>query len=118
MNSSFVALTILAVYLIVIIGGGYLIRWALKRYKREIQLSGLKDAGLVIGMIERVLVLTFVLVGEYTAITIIFAAKSIARFNDLKNRKMSEYYLIGTFLSIAFAMIVGIIAKFLIEEGI
>ena len=42
-------------------------------------------------------------------ITVIFAAKSIARFNELKDRKMAEYYLIGTLLSITFALLAGIV---------
>lgn len=49
---------------------------------------------------------------------IIFAAKSIARFNELKDRKMAEYYLIGTLLSIAFAMIAGIVTRSVIGGGI
>ena len=47
--------------------------------------------------------------GYLTAITVIFAAKSIARFNELKDRKMAEYYLIGTLLSITFALLAGIV---------
>ncbi|MDI6902827.1 MAG: hypothetical protein QMC77_03740 [Methanocellales archaeon] len=85
----------------------------LRRYEKGLG-GGLKGAGMVIGVIERIIVLTFVLVDQYTAITVIFAAKSIARFNELKDRKMAEYYLIGTLLSIAFAMIVGIITRLVI----
>lgn len=91
---------------------GYLIRLILRKY--EVDVSGLKSAGMAIGIIERILVLTFVMLNQYTAITIIFAAKSIARFNELKDRKMSEYYLIGTLLSITVALITGIIIRFLI----
>ena len=51
-----------------------------------------------------------VIMGGYlTVITVIFAAKSIARFNELKDRKMAEYYLIGTLLSITFALLAGIV---------
>ena len=60
---------------------------------------------------QRVMVLTFVLVDQYTAITIVFAAKSIARFNELEDRNMAEYYLIGTLLSITFALIIGIVTR-------
>lgn len=93
---------------------GYLIKLMLRGY--EINLGGLKSAGMAIGIIERILILTFVLLNQYTAITIIFAAKSIARFNELKDRKISEYYLIGTLLSITFALITGIIVRFLIKK--
>jgi len=95
---------------------GYLIRLILRKYEKDVDFSGLKSAGMAIGIIERILTLTFVMLGQYTAITIIFAAKSIARFNELKDRKMSEYYLIGTLLSITFALIMGIIIRFLIRR--
>jgi hypothetical protein len=77
-------------YLLVIMGA-YFIRLMLRRYEKEVEISGLKGAGTVIGIVERVMVLTFVLVNQYTAITVIFVAKSIARFNELKDRKMAEY---------------------------
>ena len=53
--------------------------------------------------------LVVIMGGYLTAITVIFAAKSIARFNELKDRKMAEYYLIGTLLSITFALLAGIV---------
>jgi len=43
------------------------------------------------------------------------AAKSIARFQELKERKFAEYYLIGTLSSILFAMLVGIFASWLLS---
>ena len=97
-------------YLVVIMGG-YLIRLMLRRYEKEVETSGLRGAGMVIGIVERIMVLTFVLVDHYTAITVIFAAKSIARFNELKDRKMAEYYLIGTLSSITFALLAGIVVR-------
>ena len=53
--------------------------------------------------------LVVIMGGYLTAITVIFAAKSIARFNELKDRKMAEHYLIGTLLSITFALLAGIV---------
>jgi len=53
--------------------------------------------------------LVVIMGGYLTAITVIFAAKSIAKFNELKDRKMAEYYLIGTLLSITFALLAGIV---------
>jgi hypothetical protein len=105
---------ILSAYLTVTIIGAYLIKLILRKYETDLEDSGLKGAGLTIGIVERVIVLTLVLVNQYTAITIIFAAKSIARFNELTDRKMAEYYLIGTLVSIAFALITGIITRVII----
>jgi len=105
-------------YIAVTIIGARFIKAFLRRYEREIGISGLTGAGMVIGIIERVLVLSFVLVSQYTAITIVFAAKSIARFNELKDRKTSEYYLIGTLISITFATIIGIIIRAVLNGAV
>jgi len=94
---------------------GYIVRIVLRKYEKGVKISGIAGAGFVLGVMERVLILTFVLAGEYTAITIIFAGKSIARFDALKDRKTSEYYLIGTFLSISFALGIGILVRLVIE---
>ncbi len=102
-------------YLLVSVVGAYAIRSMLARYEPAIETGGLRGAGMAIGIIERVMVLTFVLVDQYTAITLVFAAKSIARFNELDDRNMAEYYLIGTLLSITFAMIVGIVIRLVIQ---
>ncbi|MEA1905908.1 MAG: hypothetical protein U9N12_02975 [Euryarchaeota archaeon] len=108
---------IVSAYITVSVVGAYIIRAILKRYEVDRGVGGLKSAGMAIGIIERVMVLTFVLVDQYTAITVIFAAKSIARFNELEDRNMAEYYLIGTLLSITSALIIGIITKLTIEGG-
>ena len=105
-------------YIAVTIIGAYFIKAFLRRYERDIGIGGLTGAGMVIGIIERVLVLSFVLASQYTAITIVFAAKSIARFNDLKDRKTAEYYLIGTLISITFATIIGIIIRAVLNGAV
>ncbi|MGB2727149.1 MAG: hypothetical protein WBD09_01560 [Halobacteriota archaeon] len=118
MSYAFKISVIISAYIIVSIIGAYFIKSMLMRYEKEVETSGLRGAGMVIGIVERVMVLTFVLVNQYTAITVIFAAKSIARFNELKDRKMAEYYLIGTLVSITFALLVGIIVGAILGEGI
>lgn len=105
---------VVAAYIAVSVVGAYVIRAILRRYEGDIVTGGLRGAGMAIGIIERVMVLTFVLVDQYTAITIVFAAKSIARFNELEDRDMAEYYLIGTLLSITVAMIIGIVTRLII----
>jgi len=112
------AVVIACGYFFVSIISAYLIKLILRRYEKDIEMSGLKSAGMVIGIAERIIVLTFVLVNQFTAITIIFAAKSIARFNELKDRKMAEYYLIGTLSSISFALIVGVITQLILKGEI
>jgi len=82
---------------------------------KEAKFSGIRKAGMIIGIFERFIVLTFVLLSQYSAIAFIFTAKSIARFEELKNREFSEYYLIGTLSSISFAILCGEIMKWIIK---
>ena len=72
------------------------------------------NAGRVIGMLERVLVYFFVLNAQFAAIGLILAAKSFTRFKELEKREFAEYVLIGTLLSTLLAMLVAVIAQFLL----
>ncbi len=80
--------------------------------------EGLKDAGRTIGMYERALILTFMILGEYQAIGFLIAAKSVFRFGDLidpSQRKRTEYILIGTLISFTFSILLGISTQFLVK---
>lgn len=68
-------------------------------------------AGKYIGILERLFVFGFILIQQWEAIGLLIAAKSIFRFSDLsraKDRKLTEYVLIGTFLSFGIAFLLGI----------
>jgi hypothetical protein len=78
-----------------------------------IQNHTIQRTGNYIGILERMLILTFVLNNSLTAVAFIFTAKSIARFNELNNREFAEYYLVGTLSSTALAICGGLIASFL-----
>ncbi len=97
-----------------------IIKQILKKYiiilKEKENKNLIEGAGTYIGIFERILVFTFVLTNQYAAISIIFAAKSIARFRELDDRDIAEYYLLGTFASITLAVIVGIIFKLLFGD--
>lgn len=76
--------------------------------------DSLESAGMYIGMLERVLVLIFVLTDHYDAIGLLIAAKSILRFSDKleqKPRKQTEYVLIGTLISFTITIILGLLIK-------
>ena len=80
--------------------------------KIELDHKSLPNAGKYIGIIERLFVLMFIIMGRWEAIGLLIGAKSVFRFNDLKesnNRKLTEYILIGTLLSFGLAVITGII---------
>jgi hypothetical protein len=75
--------------------------------------ADLQNAGKYIGILERLFVFFFIVTGHFEAIGFLLAAKSIFRFGDLtqaKDRKLTEYVLIGTLLSFAFAMLAGFLA--------
>ncbi|WP_028113346.1 DUF3307 domain-containing protein [Ferrimonas kyonanensis] len=72
----------------------------------------LASAGEYIGYLERGLIVTFVLVNQIAAVGFILAAKSVFRFGDLNgahDRKFTEYVMLGTLISIAFALVVGLL---------
>ncbi|MFS4468101.1 DUF3307 domain-containing protein [Maribacter sp. 2210JD10-5] len=73
--------------------------------------KSLPNAGKYIGIIERLFVLVFILIGRWEAIGLLITAKSVFRFNDLKetnNRKLTEYILIGTLVSFGLAILAGL----------
>ena len=72
----------------------------------------LLNAGRLIGILERILVLTFMILNQFEAIGFLIAAKSILRYNDSDTIK-TEYVLIGTMSSYMIAIFFGIlISKF------
>jgi hypothetical protein len=64
--------------------------------------------GRIIGILERALALTLVLLGQFGALGLIVAAKALARFRGLEDRDFAEYFLIGTLASLLHAVAVGV----------
>jgi hypothetical protein len=87
--------------------------WVFKEKNPE---ESLKYAGKYIGMLERLFVFVFIVINQWSAIGWLIAAKSVFRFSDLsraKDRKLTEYILIGTLLSFGLAIAIGLLNKFL-----
>jgi predicted nucleic acid-binding Zn ribbon protein len=79
--------------------------------------QSLPDAGKYIGILERLFVLAFIVTAHWEAVGFLLAAKSIFRFGDLKDardRKLTEYVLIGTLLSFGIAIGVGLLVDVLL----
>ncbi|MCK4761001.1 MAG: hypothetical protein KAW12_02305 [Candidatus Aminicenantes bacterium] len=104
---------------VVIIGFGYIAGYfigsfLLKRIllfvdpsiKKEIN-PEIRRIGSWIGACEHFLIVTFVLMKEYTAIGLIFAAKEIVRSKKIEEK--ASYYLLGTLLSVSFAILFGVL---------
>lgn len=61
--------------------------------------SAKKNAGAFIGTLERLLIALLLCVSQYAAIGLVLTAKSVARYEKLKDKVFAEYYLLGTLLS-------------------
>ena len=116
-------LAVVAAYLLVIFPAGYLIGKATQRWQDEIEQidenSSLPEAGRYIGIFERILVLTFILTQNFSAIGFLIAAKSILRFSDKTGsgaRKQTEYVLIGTLMSFAITILLGLLVNMIIFQ--
>ena len=73
--------------------------------------------GFWIGVSERVIIFTFMLLEEYGAIGFLIAGKSIIRFSTKNEDKKSEYVLLGTMLSYGVAIVAGIVIRWMLMFG-
>ncbi len=74
-------------------------------------LSASARVGSTIGILERILIVVFVLTGTDVAIGFVVAAKTLARFKLLDDRAFAEYYLLGTLASVAVAIVSALIGR-------
>ncbi len=107
-------------YLLVLTPASVLIGQLLRSWRPELlalPVQGLLAGGHYIGMLERALLLTFVLLDQFGAIGFLLAAKSIFRFGDLSRAqdvKFTEYVLLGTLLSIGISLGIGLSLRWLL----
>ncbi|WP_299556217.1 DUF3307 domain-containing protein [Seonamhaeicola sp.] len=79
--------------------------------------ESLEDAGKYIGILERILVFIFIVLGHWEAVGFLITAKSVFRFGDLresKDRQLTEYILIGTLISFGIAIITGVLYNLIV----
>jgi hypothetical protein len=67
--------------------------------------------GATIGVLERLLIVVFVLSGAVAAIGFVVAAKTLARFKQLDDRDFAEYYLLGTLASVTVGLGSALLAQ-------
>ncbi len=78
----------------------------LSKYNHQSSSSPVK-AGALIGTLERLIIVIMIYHGEYSAIGLIFAAKSVARYDKIsRDKEFAEYYLLGTLLSVLSTIVV------------
>jgi hypothetical protein len=103
------------VYVGVVFGGGYLVRFVTKPLlKGNLEVIGesaneLQNAGMSIGWLERFVVLTALVLQSPATVGLILTAKSIARYPELKSVRFAEYFLIGTLFSVTLGILGGLI---------
>ena len=69
-----------------------------------------QGAGAAVGILERLIMGIFVLMGQFAAIGLIFTAKSVARYNKIsENQSFAEYYLIGSLFSMISVLVTYIL---------
>ena len=92
---------------------GILIGQVTKQWRDKIDgAESLANAGKWIGIAERIIILIFVLNGQFSAIGLLVAAKGIIRFNEKDRQEVkTEYLVIGTLMSIGLAIITGLWVK-------
>ncbi len=106
---------ILLSYIIVIGPLGWFIKLLLSTMSLDSNSDSNEKGGKIIGVFERIIILTLVLIGEYEAIGFLITGKSIIRFVDGRNGNLkSEYVLVGTMSSYALSILIGVIVKWLL----
>ncbi len=88
-------------------------QWAIEV---DAKADSLNDAGKYIGILEIIFVFVFIILQQWAAIGFLVAAMSVFRFGDLskaKDRKLTEYILIGTLISFGIAIAIGLAYNYL-----
>ncbi len=78
----------------------------------EAEDDSLLNAGKWIGILERSFVFIFIAANRWEAVGFLLAAKSVFRFGDLKeskDRKLTEYILLGTLFSFGIAIVMSML---------
>lgn len=105
----------LIAFLLVAVVSPIFLRLFFSKWDREFEFQNkrkesLMHAGLLIGIMERLIIVLFIQVGFLSGIGFLLAAKSIFRFGDLanaKDTKFTEYILVGTLASFIIAIGIG-----------
>ena len=114
-------LLLLIFILLIVYVSSVIIKIIITQWNPEIKKENddsLAKAGRYIGILERLFVFIFVITNHWEAIGFLLAAKSVFRFGDLtssKDRKLTEYILIGTLLSFGFAILLGVLYLYVLN---
>ena len=108
-------------YGLAIHGGNAIVSTLLLNLRNPSDLSQVKPeeggAGKLIGILERLIIVTLVWQGEWGAMGFVLAGKSIARFKELEDKSFAETYLVGTLTSFLVAGALGGFLQWMIPPG-
>jgi len=93
-------------------------KWSTELEVHTKRKDSLIDAGMLIGIMERLIIVWFIQVGFLSGIGFLLAAKSIFRFGDLSNAKdtkFTEYILVGTLASFSIAIGIGYALQYVLR---
>jgi len=88
-----------------------------RKWREELpDAAGLANAGKWIGILERTLILIFLLQNQYAAIGLLITAKGLLRFSEKeKQEQKTEYVLIGSLISVCFSIVTGIAVNYFLQ---
>lgn len=97
--------------LLVIKPASIAIKLLLERFRpKSNEDKGIENAGAWIGILERMILVVFLTLGEFSAAGFVLTAKSIARYDRIsKDSQFAEYYLLGTLLSSLIVLVVSVL---------
>lgn len=111
------AVILMAGYIILLGTSGKLVNYILSCISTEPMSRTIskevRDTGFVVGKCENLLIMTFMFLNAYTALALIFAAKTIVRREDMS--KNSLFYLAGTMINVTYSILAGLMVKLLID---
>ncbi|MEI2666118.1 DUF3307 domain-containing protein [Rossellomorea sp. LJF3] len=81
----------------------YTIKYQYQKYSEPSKNS----RGTYIGIIERLLVVIFIILNVYQGLILLGAMKTLSRFKQFEDKNFAEYYLVGTLLSIILGLCLG-----------
>ena len=102
--------------------GGFAVGILMSQYGSEFSKDSLPGGGQMIGFLERGLIYVFIIADQPVGIGFLIAAKSVLRFETAKdgevhkNRRRSEYVIIGTLASFGWAILVSLAILFLLAQ--
>lgn len=115
-NTIVPSIIIIIGYLITVSTSGFILRHVLRIIRESTANEPNRekfDTGFIIGKCENLIILTLVLLNSYTALALIFTAKSIVRAEAIK--KDPKYFLGGTLVNFTYSLLMGVIIRFIID---